>query len=100
MSESTNADCPQLELSACPAALRVFWVRVLDLLIGECHWRPGIATPLLAYATQAGKWHVRPRDHNILARELRQQSIPRRRSRSRVDVEDHRHLGVLQLDAL
>jgi hypothetical protein len=24
-------------------------------LIGECHWRPGIATPLLAYATQAGK---------------------------------------------
>src|SRR3984893_16266953 len=24
-------------------------------LIGECHWRPGIASPLLAYATQAGK---------------------------------------------
>src|ERR1700676_1828260 len=22
-------------------------------LIGECHWRPGIATPLLAKATQA-----------------------------------------------
>jgi len=37
---------------------------------------------------------VRPRDHNILARELTQQSIPCRRSRSRVDVEDHRHLGV------
>src|SRR5216684_2224442 len=43
---------------------------------------------------------MRPRDQNILARELRQQLIPCRRSRSRVDVEDHRDLGVLQLDAL
>src|SRR3979409_2521838 len=43
---------------------------------------------------------MRARDHNILARELSQQLIPCRRSRSRVDVEDHRHLGVLQLDAL
>jgi hypothetical protein len=43
---------------------------------------------------------VRPRDHNILARAFTQQLMPRRRSCSRVDVEDHRHLGVLQLDAL
>src|SRR5712692_8612353 len=43
---------------------------------------------------------MRPRDHNILARELRQQLIPCRRSRSRVDVEDHRDLGMLQLDVL
>jgi hypothetical protein len=43
---------------------------------------------------------VRRRNHNILARELQQQSIPCRRNCSRVDVEDHRHLGVLQLDAL
>jgi hypothetical protein len=43
---------------------------------------------------------MRPRDQNILARELRQQLIACRRSRSRVDVENHRDLGVLQLDAL
>src|SRR6266851_3552772 len=43
---------------------------------------------------------MRPRDQNILARELRQQLIPCRCSRSRVDVEDHRDLGMLQLDAL
>src|SRR6266849_3375717 len=43
---------------------------------------------------------MRPRDQNILARELRQQLIPCRCSRSRVNVEDHRDLGVLQLDAL
>src|SRR5713101_10142165 len=43
---------------------------------------------------------MRRRDHDILARELRQQLIPCRRSRSRVDVEDHRDLGMLQLDAL
>src|SRR5712691_5566919 len=41
-----------------------------------------------------------PRDQNILARELRQQLIPCRRSRGRVDVEDHRDLGMLQLDTL
>ena len=41
-----------------------------------------------------------PRDQNILARELRQQLIPCGGSRSRVDVEDHRDLGMLQLDAL
>src|SRR5712692_354750 len=43
---------------------------------------------------------MRPRDQNILARELRQQLIPCRCSRSRVDVEYHRDFGVLQLDAL
>src|SRR3989442_7600 len=43
---------------------------------------------------------MRPRDHDILARELRQQSIPGRCSGNRVDVEDHRDLGMLQLDAL
>ena len=43
---------------------------------------------------------MRPRDHDILACELRQQLIPCRCSRNRVDVEDHRDLGMLQLDAL
>ena len=43
---------------------------------------------------------MRPCDHNILARELREQLIPSRKGRRRVDVEDHRDLGVLQLDAL
>src|SRR5260370_115512 len=43
---------------------------------------------------------MRPRDQNILARELRQQLIPRRRSRSLVDVENRGDLGMLQLDAL
>src|ERR1700730_14913146 len=43
---------------------------------------------------------MRPRDQDTLARELRQQLIPCRCSRSRVDVEDHRDLGMLQLDAL
>src|SRR6266851_3524805 len=69
-------------------------------LIGKYHRRPAIPTPLLAQATQGRKWHMRPRDQNILARELRQQLIPRRRSRSLVDVENRGDLGVLQLDAL
>src|SRR5258708_17865940 len=43
---------------------------------------------------------MRRRDHNTLARELGQQLIPCRCSRSRVDIEDHRDLGMLQLDAL
>src|SRR5712692_4550755 len=43
---------------------------------------------------------MRPRDQDTLARELRQQLIPSRKSRRRVDVEYHRDLGVLQLDAL
>src|SRR3981189_2412761 len=42
---------------------------------------------------------MRRRDHNILARELRQQSMPRRRSRSLVDVENRGDLRMLQLDA-
>jgi hypothetical protein len=43
---------------------------------------------------------MRTRDQNIPARELRQQLIPRRRSRSLVDVENRGDLGMLQLDAL
>src|SRR6267378_8094307 len=42
---------------------------------------------------------MRRRDQNILAREPRQQLMPRRRSRSRVDVENRGDLGMLQLDA-
>jgi hypothetical protein len=40
------------------------------------------------------------RDQNILSREVSQQLISRRRSRSLVDVEDRGDLGMLQLDAL
>ena len=40
------------------------------------------------------------RDQNILSREFRQQLISRRRSRSPADIEDHRNLGMQQLDAL
>ena len=43
---------------------------------------------------------MRHGDQNILARELRQQSLPRRRSGSLVGVENHSDLGMLQLDAL
>src|SRR6266850_6534098 len=43
---------------------------------------------------------MRTRNQNIPARELRQQLISGRRSRGRVDVEGHRDLGMLQLDAL
>src|SRR5260370_33980888 len=43
---------------------------------------------------------MRPRDHNILARELKQQLLPCRCSRNRVNVEDHCEFGMLQLDAL
>src|SRR5213594_1254672 len=43
---------------------------------------------------------MRLRDPNILAREPRKQFIPCRCSRSRVDVENHCDLGMLELDAL
>src|ERR1700682_1376167 len=43
---------------------------------------------------------MRRRDQNILARELRQQLIPRRRSRSLVDIKNRVDLGMLQLDSL
>src|SRR6266436_4863941 len=43
---------------------------------------------------------MRRRDHNILAREPTQQLMPRRRCRSRVDVENRGDLRMLQLDAL
>ncbi len=42
---------------------------------------------------------MRPRDQNILAREVSQQLMPRRRRRSLVDVEKGGDLGMLQLDA-
>ena len=42
---------------------------------------------------------MRPRDQNMLARELRQQLMPRRRSGSLVDVENRCDLGMLNLDA-
>ena len=41
-----------------------------------------------------------PEEAHILAHELSQQLLPRRRSRSLVDVENHGDLGMLQLDAL
>jgi hypothetical protein len=92
---SVKSITAQLDLSARSAALLF-----LCPLICKCHWRPAIATPLLVQATQARKQHMRPRDHNVLVRELRQQLIPCHRSRSRVDVEEDRDLGMLQLDAL
>src|SRR5258708_901911 len=69
-------------------------------LIGKCHRRPTIASPLLMQPSQARKQHVRPRDQDSLARKLRQQLIPCRRSRSRVAIENHRDFGMRQLDAL
>src|SRR5712675_1736060 len=73
---------------------------LLDPLIGECYRRPAIASTLLVQATQARKQQMRGRDHDILAGEPGQQLIPCRCSRSRIGVEDHRDLGMLQLDAL
>src|SRR6266851_4809223 len=43
---------------------------------------------------------MRRRDQNMLTREPGQQLMPRRRSRSRVDVENRADLGMLQLDTL
>src|SRR5258708_21407158 len=43
---------------------------------------------------------MRRRDQNILSREPSQQLIPRRRSRSLVDVENRGDLGMQQLDSL
>src|ERR1700756_2213453 len=43
---------------------------------------------------------MRRRDQDILSCEPSQQLIPRRRSRSLVDVENRGDLGMLQLDAL
>src|SRR2546425_167998 len=85
-----------------PCVIRVVMVALLPLvpLIGKYHRRPAIRTPLLAQATQGRKIHMRSRDQNILARALRQQLMPRRRSRSLVDVENRGDLGMLQLDAL
>src|SRR5216684_424438 len=81
--------------------ISVVMVALLPLvpLTGEYHRRPAIPTPFLVQATQGRKIHMRPRDQKILARELRQQLMPRRRSRSLVDVENRGDLGMLQLDA-
>src|ERR1700694_5881624 len=43
---------------------------------------------------------MRRRNQNIPAHELRQQLIPRRRSRSLVDIKNRGDLGMLQLDSL
>ena len=59
-----------------------------------------MGTPLLVQATESGKEHMRPRDQDMLARELTQQLIPRDRGRSRVNVKYHCDLGVWQLKAL
>src|SRR6266403_4624276 len=95
---SVRRDCPSVMkakyMAGCQAALLL---RVP--LIGKNHRGPAIPTTLLAQATQGRKIHMRPRDHNILAREPRQQLLPRRRSRSLVDVENRGDLGMLQLDA-
>src|SRR6266403_1630776 len=95
---SVRRDCPSVMkakyMAGCPAALLL---RVP--LIGKYNRGPAIPTTLLAQATQGGKIHMRPRDHNILAHEPRQQLLPRRRSRSLVDVENRGDLGMLQLDA-
>src|ERR1700730_4151601 len=72
---------------------------VLVPSIGKYHRRPAVPGPLPTQATQGRKIHMRPRDQNTLARELRQQLLPRRRSRSLVDVENRGDLGMLQLDA-
>src|SRR5467141_1318766 len=82
--------------------IRVVMVALLPFvpLIGKYHRRPAIPTRLLAQATKGGKIHMRPRDQNILARELRQQLMPRRRSSGLVDVENRGDLGMLQLDTL
>src|SRR6267378_8159233 len=95
---SVRRDCPSVMkakyMAGCRAALLL---RVP--LISKYYRRPAIATPLPTQAPQGWKIHMRPRDHNILAREPRQQLIPRRRSRSLVDVENRGDLGMLPLDA-
>src|ERR1700730_12714328 len=86
-----------------PCVISVLMVALLPVVpsISKYHRHPAIPTPVLAQATQGRKQRrMRRRDQNILARELRQQLIPRRRSRSLVDVENRDDLGMLQLDSL
>src|SRR4029077_3482560 len=73
--------------------------RTLDP-IAKYHWLPAVTIPFLMQTSQAGKQHVGARDNNILVRELRKQLVACRCSRSWVNVEDHRDLGVLQLDVV
>ena len=72
----------------------------LDPLVGEYHRCPYIPVRLLAQAAHARKWHVRPGDHDGLARERWEQVTPRRRRRGVVDVEDYGNVGMTQLDEL
>jgi hypothetical protein len=67
---------------------------------GEYHRRPDIAVCLLAQATKAGEWHVRPRDQGSLAHERWEQLFSHRRRRSVVDVKDRCNFGMPQLDNL
>src|SRR5713101_7564551 len=86
-----------------PCIICVVMVALLPLVpsIGKYHRHPAIPTPLLAQSPQGRKYRrMRPRDQNILAGELRQQLIPRRRRRGLVDVENRGDLGMLELDAL
>src|ERR1700680_2511677 len=84
-----------------PAALLLVRRRcALVPSIVKYHWHPAIPTSLLAQTTQGRKWHMWTRDQNILSREFSQQLISRRRSRSLADIEEHRDLGMRQLDAL
>jgi hypothetical protein len=78
-----------------------FWVALsLGPLIGKYHRRPDVAIRLLAQAAHAGKWHVRPGDHDALACKRWQQLVPRRCSSGVVDVKDHCNVGMTQLDKL
>src|ERR1700693_4235260 len=84
-----------------PAALLLLRRRyALVPSIVKYHWHPAIPTSFLVQATQSRKWHMWTRDQNILSREFSQQLISRRRRRSLGDIEDHRNLGMRQLDAL
>src|ERR1700726_2241059 len=60
----------------------------LGPLIAEYDGRPDIAIRLLAQSTDAGKWHVRPRDQGRLARHRGEGLFPHRCRRSVVDVKD------------
>src|ERR1700693_6632603 len=84
-----------------PAALLLLRRRcALVPSIVKYHWHPAIPTSVLAQATQGRKWHMWTRDQTTRSREFSQQLISRRRSRSLADIEDHRNLGMRQLDAL
>ena len=94
MADSTNSMVPTSPVPGPVASL------FLLPFIGKRHGRPAVATPFGVQATQARKQHMWPCDHNLLAREPGQHLLSSRKSRSWVDVEHHRDLRMLQLDAL